>query len=442
MGMKANRFTSLEKSWITYDWANSVFATNIMAAIFPIYFSSVAGAAGVPGDVYWGYGTSAATAAVALAAPFLGAVGDYRGMKKKLFGFFLALGLVFTLTMALTDNWRMMLAGYVVAYIGFTGSCLFYDSFLTDVTTRNRMDRVSAWGYAMGYIGGSTIPFVLSIGILLIMGMDNPMAVKASVLLTVVWWAVFSIPMLRNVKQVHFVETPRTELVRNTLRNLSSTARAILRDHGMVVFMIAYFFYIDGVNTVIHMATAYGSTLGLDSTGMILALLVTQIVAVPCSILFGRIAAKVGSIRVILVAILTYVAICLLGFLMGRMVESASAEEMAEAVRRAGTLFWVLAVMVGTVQGGIQALSRSYFGKLVPPERSSEYFGFFDIFGKYAAVLGPLLYGLMAQATGRSSLGILSIAAFFAIAFVLLTLGRRSLAETESRNRAANGENE
>ena len=190
------------------------------------------------------------------------------------------------------------------------------------------------------------------------------------------------------------------------------------------------------------MATAYGSTLGLDSTGMILALLVTQIVAVPCSILFGRIAAKVGSIRVILVAILTYVAICLLGFLMGRMVESASAEEMAEAVRRAGTLFWVLAVMVGTVQGGIQALSRSYYGKLVPPERSSEYFGFFDIFGKYAAVLGPLLYGLMAQATGRSSLGILSSAAFFAIAFVLLTLGRRSLAETESRNRAANGENE
>ncbi len=442
MGMKANRFTSLEKSWIAYDWANSVFATNIMAAIFPIYFSSVAGSAGVPGDVYWGYGTSAATAAVALAAPFLGAVGDYRGMKKKLFGFFLALGLVFTLSMALTDHWRMMLAGYVFAYVGFTGSCLFYDSFLTDVTTRNRMDRVSAWGYAMGYIGGSTIPFILSIGILLVMGMDNPMAVKASVLLTVVWWAVFSIPMLRNVRQLHFVETPRTELVRNTLRNLADTARAILRDRGMVVFMIAYFFYIDGVNTVIHMATAYGSTLGLDSTGMILALLVTQIVAVPCSILFGKLAAKAGSIRVIVGAILVYVVICLLGFLMGRMVEGASAEGLTEAVGRAGILFWVLAVMVGTVQGGIQALSRSYFGKLVPPERSSEYFGFFDIFGKYAAVLGPLLYGVMTQMTGRSSYGILSIAAFFAIAFVLLTLGRRSLTETESRNRAESGESE
>lgn len=435
MRNREGRFTALEKSWITYDWANSVFATNIMAAIFPIYFSAVAGAAGVPGDVYWGYGTSLATAVVALSAPFLGAVGDYRGMKKKLFAGFLAVGLLFTLTMALTDDWRWMLAGYVCAYIGFTGSCLFYDAFLTDVTTRGRMDRVSAWGYAMGYIGGSTIPFVLSIGILLFMGMDNPVAVKLSVVLTVVWWGVFSIPMLTRVRQVHHVETPRTELVRNTLRNLAGTVRDIVRDRGMVLFMVAYFFYIDGVNTVIHMATAYGSTLGLDTQDMILALLVTQVVAVPCSILFGRLASRLGSIRVIRAAILVYVVICGVGFLMGRMVETAPAEGLQEAVERAGTLFWVLAGLVGTVQGGIQALSRSYFGKLVPPRRSSEFFGFFDIFGKYAAVLGPFLYGVMAQTTGRSSAGILGITVFFAAAFVILLASRGALAQTERRNR-------
>jgi UMF1 family MFS transporter len=371
---------------------------------------------------------------VALAAPFMGAVGDYRGMKKKLFAAFLAIGLAFTLSMALTGDWRLMLAGYICAYIGFTGSCLFYDSFLTDVTTGDRMDRVSSWGYAMGYIGGSTIPFVLSIGILLVLGMDNPLAVKLSVGLTVLWWGAFSIPMLTRVHQVHYVETPRTELVRHTLRNLMETVRAILRDRGMLVFMIAYFFYIDGVNTVIHMATIYGGTLGLDSTGMILALLVTQVVAVPCSILFGRLAAKTGSIRIIRFAILVYVVICSLGFYMGRSVESAAAPDLGAAITRAQTLFWLLAILVGTVQGGIQALSRSYFGKLVPPARSSEYFGFFDIFGKYAAVLGPLLYGVMAQATGRSSAGILSIAIFFVIAFLMLAAGRRQMALTEERN--------
>ncbi|HEY5465837.1 MAG TPA: MFS transporter, partial [Clostridia bacterium] len=271
-------------------------------------------------------------------------------------------------------------------------------------------------------------------GILLILGMDNPLAVKLSVGLTVLWWGVFSIPMLTRVRQVHYVETPRTELVRHTLRNLLETVRAIFHDRGMLVFMIAYFFYIDGVNTVIHMATIYGKTLGLDSTGMILALLVTQVVAVPCSILFGRLAAKAGSIRIIRFAILVYVVICSLGFYMGRSVETASNAGAAAAIAQAQTLFWVLAILVGTVQGGIQALSRSYFGKLVPPSRSSEYFGFFDIFGKYAAVLGPLLYGVMAQATGRSSAGILSIAIFFVIAFALLVAGRRQLVMTEERN--------
>ena len=186
----ANRFTRIEKSWITYDWANSVYATIILAAVFPIYFAEVAGSAGVVGDVYWGYATSIATLTVALLAPILGAVGDFRGMKKKLFTTFLVIGVVFTATMAMTDQWQMMLVGYVCSYIGFSGSLLFYDAFLTDVTTADRMDRISAWGYAMGYIGGSTIPFLISIALILFgsaIGIDGTLAVKLSCLLCSLW---------------------------------------------------------------------------------------------------------------------------------------------------------------------------------------------------------------------------------------------------------------
>ena len=207
---KKDKFTKQEKSWILYDWANSVYATNIMAAIFPIYFTSVCGGEDTAGMQWWGYGTSLATLIVAVLAPILGSLGDYKGMKKKFFTFFMLVGVLCTLIMAIFDNWQMLLLGYVLSYIGFAGSCLFYDSFLTDVTTGDRMDKVSAWGYAMGYIGGSTIPFLLSIGILLVMGMDNPVAVKLVVVLTSVWWGLFSIPMMRNVHQKYYLEANRS----------------------------------------------------------------------------------------------------------------------------------------------------------------------------------------------------------------------------------------
>lgn len=277
----AKRFTKQEKSWILYDWANSVYATNIMAAIFPIYFGAVCESAGVDNVQVWGYGTSVATLVVAVMGPVLGAVGDHKGMKKKLFTGFLAAGVLFTLMMAVFDQWQLLLAGYVISYIGFAGSCLFYDSFLTDVTTEERMDRVSSWGYAMGYIGGSTIPFVISIAVLLIMGMDNPAAVKFSVVITSVWWLIFSIPILKNVNQTHYIEAPASKLLSHTFQSLKKTLREIFRNKTIFIFIIAYFFYIDGVGTVIHMATSYGTNLGLDTTGMIIALLVTQIVAMP-----------------------------------------------------------------------------------------------------------------------------------------------------------------
>lgn len=419
------RFTKTEKSWILYDWANSVFATNMMAAIFPIYFGSVCKSAGVDNVVPWSYGTSVATFTIAILAPFLGAIGDYKGMKKKLFTVFAALGIAVTFLTALFNSWQMLLAGYVLSYIGFLGSCLMYDSFLTDVTTRERMDKVSAWGYAMGYIGGSTIPFLVSIGILLIMGMDNPTAVKIVIVLTSLWWAVFSIPMLRNVKQEHYVEVPPSRLAKSALSGIAQTFRSIVKSRGIFLFMLAYFCYIDGVNTVINLSSSYGAKLGLDSTGMILALLVTQIVAVPCSILFGRLSERMGSLRMIRIAIAVYFVVCLVGFYMGWNIEVNVGSEAAIALSQ--ILFWIMAFMVGTVQGGIQAISRSYFGKLVPPKRATEYFGFYDIFGKFAAVLGPVFVAVFSSLTGHDSIGVLSLVVLFGIGFFILAFGRKKM---------------
>jgi Permeases of the major facilitator superfamily len=430
------KFSKQEKSWILYDWANSVYATNIMVAVFPIYFASVCKSAGINNVQMWGYGTSIATLIVAILAPLLGAVGDYKGMKKKLFSAFLTIGVVFTLTMAIFDQWQLLLVGYIISFIGFEGSCLFYDSFLTDVTTHDRMDRVSSWGYAMGYIGGSTIPFVLSIGVLMALGMSNPLGVKIAVVLTSVWWAVFSIPILKNVKQNYFVEFPPSKLISHTFKNIGSTLKNIFKNKGIFLYMIAYFCYIDGVGTVINMSTSYGAKLGLDSVGMIIALLVTQIVAMPSAILFGKLSQKAGSINMILGAIGLYFIICGLGFYMGYNIEqaaNASAEVQASAMAFSQTLFWVMAVLVGTVQGGIQALSRSYFGKLVPPNKSNEYFGFFNIFGKFATVVGPFLVAQFTVLTGRSSIGILSIMVLFLIGGMILLLGKGVLKRAEEK---------
>ncbi|NLT11159.1 MAG: MFS transporter [Clostridiaceae bacterium] len=420
-----------EVSWMFYDWANSVYATNIMAAIFPIYFAAVAKNAGQSGDQLWGYGTSLATLIVAVLAPLLGAVADFRGMKKKLLAVFIFLGASFTLLMAVTDNWKLMLVGYVVSYIGFTGANLFYDSFLTDVTTKERMDAVSSGGFALGYIGGSTIAFIISIIFMMFFGMDNPIGVKIAVVITALWWAGFSIPILLNVKQKHYVLVDKKGYIKSAFSNIAHTFRSLIKNRALLIFILAYFFYIDGVNTVIHMATVYGSTIGLNTTLMIVALLVTQIVAVPCTLLFSLFAKKVGSLRMIFAAVIMYVFICVVGFYMGYSIESVpeSSADYASALHRSQVLFFTMAFLVGTVQGGIQALSRSYFGKMIPPERSNEYYGFFDIFGKFAAVLGPFLYAFVSSKTGSSASGIAGVSILFMVALGILYFGRKCLKE-------------
>ena len=497
---KTKRFNKKEWSWIMYDWANSIYATNIMAAIYPTIFASMF----AKGDIMWGYGTSIATFIVAVLAPFLGAIADHKGMKKTLFTVFALIGIIFTPMMAFFGNMKLCLIGYVLSRIGFSGSCLFYDSFLTDVTTNERMDKVSSWGYAMGYIGGSTIPFVISIAILLICGFGSRFAQVFSVLIVSAWWVVFSIPFWKNVKQEHYIENAESFSPKKILLNVWKTFRDICTHKGLLIFIIAYFFYIDGVGTIISISTAYGTTLGLGSTGMIIALLVTQIVAMPCSIIFAKISGKSGARKSLIGAIAIYIFICVVGFVMGytlepdqkayeAMVNNAAAphiEMMAaeekttaeafvneaktalkaenaeaemtallekenyntesvkalssalltaanenkpvidnfnSAVSFSSLLFWSMACLVGTVQGGIQAVSRSYFGKLVPKDRSNEYFGFFDIFGKFAAVIGPALYSTVATFSGRSSYGVLGLMILFFIGLFLLIIGKKHL---------------
>ena len=468
-----DRFNKKEKSWILYDWANSVYATIMMAAVFNAFFT---GLCDDPrgGDYWWSIGTMVAMLFTAVMAPIVGSFADYKGHKKKLFAFFLTLGIAGTISCAFFNDWRFLLIAYVISNIGFNGSNVLYDSFLPDVTVPEKMDKLSGWGYAMGYIGGSTIPFIISIVLIQFgerFGLGMAASVKASILLTAIWWVGFSIPFFKNVRQENYVERPSDGVLRNTLKNTVKTAKEIVKNKGLLLFVLAYFFYIDGVGTIINMATSYGTQLGLGMVGMILALLVTQLVAFPFSILFGRFAQKIGSLSIITIAVSVYAFICVVGFFMGYLIEIAeipaklnalnllaadssltikasgnlnvinqalqnagiadsawnTQPEYLAAISRSTYLFWVLATLVGTVQGGIQAVSRSYFSKLVPPEKAGEYFGFFEIFGKFAAIMGPLLYALTKSFTGRSSFSILSVILLFVVAFLILMTGRKHM---------------
>ncbi|NLF79627.1 MAG: MFS transporter [Clostridia bacterium] len=434
-----------------YDWANSVYATIIMSSVFPIYFTTMAEREGVAGDVMWGYGTSLATLLVVLLAPFMGSVADFAGMKKRLMVISIAIGCFFTLFMAIFDHWQLMLAGYIISYIGFALSCLFYDSFLTDVTTPERMNMVSAKGYALGYLGGSTVPFVIILILLLLaptLHISNTVAVKCSVVLTSFWWAAFSLPIILKVQQRHYMPRPKSGIIRAALRNIVRTVRDIAGDQGLLLFMIAYFLYIDGVGTVIHMATSYGTAIGLSALQMLLALMLTQIVAIPCSIAFAHLSGRFGVRRTLLFGICVYLLVCLVGFYMGFSLEQAGlhaellrqtgGEAAAQAVyaparRLSSILFWVLAILVGTSQGGLQALSRSQFGRMIPPERSNEFFGFFDIFGKFATMIGPFIYATAASLSGRSSFGLLGIGLLFILGIIVLMRTPRSVFEADYR---------
>ena len=398
------KLTSLEKKWVMYDVGNSAF-TLMVSTIFPIYFNYLAGNAGIS-DVdylaYWGYATSICTLLVAILGPTLGAVADTKNYKKIIFSAAMGIGVLGCVVLGFLSSWLWFLVIFVIAKTGYSASLVFYDAMLTDVTEPDRMDSVSSHGYAWGYIG-SCIPFVISLVIVLgtgsIIGMQTSMIL--AFLITALWWLCSSIPLLRSYRQKYFSE-PGEHVIRSSFVRLGRTLREITQQKHIFLFLLAFFFYIDGVYTVIDMATAYGQALGLDSTGLLLALLLTQIVAFPCVLIFSRIVKKVRPEKIITICIAAYFCIAVYAYWLDTQLD-----------------FWILAVAVGMFQGTIQALSRSYFAKIIPAEKSGEYFGLYDICGKGASVLGTALVSFLSQITGQINIGVSALSVMFLIGLIL-----------------------
>lgn len=403
------KLTGTERSWILYDVGNSAF-TLMLSTIIPIYFNSIAGEelSSVDYLAYWGYAASIATIACALLGPVLGAVADRRGMKIRLFSCALAVGAVGCAALGFVNEWLVFLIVLVITRLGYSLSLVFYDSMLVDVADVGNMHRVSAAGYAWGYIG-SCIPFVVCL--VLILGCDSfgltmGSAMTISLIIIAAWWVIATIPLLRRYRQTHFVEGRESTV--NAFRLLAGTIRNARAEKKAFAFLIAFFFFIDGVYTIIEMATAYGEAIGLDSTMLLIALLVTQIVAFPCTIAFGRLAQGRSIVRLLMVCIVAYACIT---------VYASTMENI--------TQFFMLAVCVGIFQGGIQAMSRSYFSQIIPPQKAGEFFGLMDIFGKGASFMGTFMVSAISQLTGSMSAGILSLVVLFVIGLILLIVVSR-----------------
>ncbi|MDS9471883.1 MFS transporter [Sporosarcina pasteurii] len=394
-----------------YDWANSAYSVIITTAVFPIFYKSVASGAGVSNadsTAYLGYAVAIATFILAMIGPILGSIADYEGLKKKFFFFFFIVGSLSTLSLAFVPdgNWILLLMVYTITAVGFHGANIFYDAFLVDVTSAHRMDNISARGFGLGYIG-SAIPFIISIAIILLadsgtLPISMTFATKLAFVITAIWWITFTLPMLKNVIQIHSV--PReSSIIVGSFKRLGSTFKDIRKYRHVFLFLIAYFFYIDGVGTIISMSTAYGTDLGISATTLLIVLLMTQIVAAPFAVIYGRLSDKFTGKKMLYVGIVVYIIVCIYAFFMKNELD-----------------FWILAMLVATSQGGIQSLSRSYFAKLVPKEKSNEFFGFYNIFGKFASVMGPLLLGVTTQLTGSSSYGVFSLVLLFIVGGVIL----------------------
>ena len=405
------KLTSLEKKWVLYDVGNSAF-TLMVSTIFPIYFNSLAESAGIS-DVnylaYWGYATSICTLIVAILGPTLGAIADTKNFKKIIFSAAMGVGVFGCIVLGFLSSWLWFLVIFVLAKTGYSASLVFYDAMLTDVTEPERMDSVSSHGYAWGYIG-SCIPFVISLVIVLgggNVGLSTQTSMLLAFIITAVWWLCSSIPLLRSYRQKYFSEAGE-HVVRNSFKRLGRTFIELTKQKHIFVFLLAFFFYIDGVYTVIDMATAYGQALGLDSTGLLLALLVTQIVAFPCVLIFSRLVKKVRPETIITICIAAYFCIAVYAYWLDTQFD-----------------FWLLAVLVGMFQGTIQALSRSYFAKIIPAEKSGEFFGIYDICGKGASVIGTALVSVLSQVTGSINIGVSALSVMFLIGLVLFRVSAK-----------------
>ncbi len=413
------KLTRPERSWILYDVGNSAFILLVTTTI-PLLFKGLAGAKGID-TVYatglWASVTAAAVLLLALLSPPLGALADYKGMKKRLFAGALALGLLGLGGLCVTSSPTVYLGCFIVARLGYAACNVFYDAMLTDVTTDDRLDMLSAAGYAWGY-AGSCIPFLAGILLLFFQPFSWTalQSARASFALTGIWWAALALPLLRNVRQIHCLDD-RPDKMRHTLLRLRSTFHRLRQDRQLLYFLCAYFFYIDGVYTIMSLATTYGAEAGIDQLQMLLALLLTQLIAFPCALLAAKAARKWGVIRLLRLSVIAYMGICAFGWQL-----------------RQAWQFWVLAAAVGMFQGGIQSLSRSHFGRMIPKAEANEYFGLFDIFGKAADFLGPAIVAFCAFVFHSSSYGILGLLVLFAAGLWLL--GKSEHAKSPSNHDA------
>lgn len=393
------KLTKEEKSWILYDCGNSAYSIAITTALLPVVFGMFKN---VQSSMDLGYFNTIASLIVAVISPVLGTIADYKGMKKKFFAFFAAIGILFTAALAFippaSGLWQLLALFYIMTSIGFAGSNIFYDSFLVDVSADERMDKVSTRGYAFGYIF-SVIPFGISLLVVLLMGMGNPVGYQIGFVITALWWGVLTIPILKNVKQVYYVE-PEPDPVRNSFKRLMTTFGNIRQHKTVFLFLIAYFLYIDGVDTIIKMVVPYATNVlgsnALDTFTLLGILLVIQIIAFPFAILYGNLAKKYSARAMIIVGIVTYIITCIAAYFISSVWH-----------------IFILGALIGSAQGGIQALSRSYFAKIIPKQNSNEFFGFYNIFGKFAAIIGPALMALTTDITGNAQYSIFSIIPLF-----------------------------
>ncbi len=417
------------RSWALYDWANSAFATTIMGAVLPIYYARVA-AAGMPGNVatgYWGTTTAIAMAIIAVAAPVLGATADFMGAKKRFLAAFAGLGVAATACLYFVTQGEWLLASilFILGNIGFSGANVFYDSLLPHIASKEEVDRVSTAGYAMGYVGGGVL-LAVNMAMILAPGafglIDAGFATRVAFVTVAVWWAGFSIPLFRHVgeppRRLEADETLRINPVRAGFRRLGETLSEVREHKELLKFLVAFWFYTDGIWTIIKMATVYGTEIGLSDDTMIGAFLLVQFLGIPFTFAFGALADRIGARKGIYIALAVYSVLSALAFFMTQ-----------------NWHFWALAVGVAMVQGGSQALSRSLFASLIPKGKSSEFFGFFSVFSKFAGIFGPLVVGQLALMLGSGRYGILSLVVFFVGGMLLL-----SRVDIEAGRRAAQRE--
>ena len=403
------KMTKEEKSWVMYDCGNSAYSMAVTTAFLPIVFGMFDN---VGSSMNLGYFNSLASIIIALLSPVLGTIADYKHKKKRFFIFFAILGLLSTFSLAFVSpssgQWKLLILFYVLSAIGFSGANIFYDAFLVDITENDRMDKVSTSGFAYGYIA-SIIPFGISLLFVYLLVMDKAIGYQLGFLITVLWWGLFTIPMLKNVNQKHYIE-PEPRPMYNSFKRLVKTFKEIKNYKVVVVFLIAYFLYIDGVGTIIKMVVPYAQEVlggvSLDTFTLLGILLLIQIIAFPCAIIYGNLAKKYSARLMIIVGIITYIFVCIVAYFISSVWH-----------------IFILGALVGSAQGGIQALSRSYYGKIIPKENSNEFFGFYNVFGKFASIIGPGLMALVTTLTGNAKASIFAIIPLFILGLlVFLTL--------------------